>query len=268
MDKQFLDKDGLQIVANNVIEAKEVAAGAMALAQEAIDGLVPSSIVSKGTVSFTSLPSLNSVEVGWMYNISDAFTTTSDFVISDVFERAGSNVYCINAGSGVKKWDVFTAGNKTFELLTPPNSDYDTNGYLQNLEDPEGNLTGTISDWYKAKGVIITVDNGYNEKADNTYPHTMMSVTYDVTAPNTSANNTTDKKQTFIAMKSPTSESLSVCITGGTYGDRVVSRYFTMSIDTEGEYTITCPYSPKEDGDSESDLNWYVTKIRSIYIMY
>ena len=35
MSKQYLDEDGLQIVVNNVKEAKEVSAGAMALAQEA-----------------------------------------------------------------------------------------------------------------------------------------------------------------------------------------------------------------------------------------
>ena len=34
MDKQYLDKDGLQIVVNNVKEAKETAAGAIGLAQQ------------------------------------------------------------------------------------------------------------------------------------------------------------------------------------------------------------------------------------------
>lgn len=71
---------------------------------------IPKAVVPKGTVAFASLPSLASVEVGWMYNISDDFTTTSDFVISGISEKAGSNVYCIDTGSGVKKWDVFAAG--------------------------------------------------------------------------------------------------------------------------------------------------------------
>ena len=37
MSKQFLDKDGLEIVRDKVNEARETAAGAMALAQQAID---------------------------------------------------------------------------------------------------------------------------------------------------------------------------------------------------------------------------------------
>lgn len=174
-----------------------------------------------------------------------------------------------NAQSGTAVAQALaTVSNKTFELLTPPNSDYSTYGYLYNLEDAEVGLSGTISDWSSAKGVMITVDNYYNEKADDTYPHSMMSVTYDTTSPNTSASVITDKKRTFIAMKHPASERLNVCITVGTYGERLVSRFFTMSIDTEGAYTISCPYSPKEDSDSETDIGWGVYKIRSIYVIY
>ena len=41
MSKQYLDKDGLQVAVDNVKEAKEIAAGAMALAQQAIDNAGP-----------------------------------------------------------------------------------------------------------------------------------------------------------------------------------------------------------------------------------
>ena len=81
--------------------------------QTAIDELntnisnIPDSIVPKGTIAFASLPALSSVNVGWMYNISDNFTTTSDFITPGVNEKAGSNVYCADTGSNVKKWDVF-----------------------------------------------------------------------------------------------------------------------------------------------------------------
>ena len=37
MSKQYLDKDGLQVAVDNVKEAKEIAAGAMALAQQAME---------------------------------------------------------------------------------------------------------------------------------------------------------------------------------------------------------------------------------------
>lgn len=49
MDKQFLDKDGLEIVRDKVNEARETAAGAMALAQQAIDN-PPQDIYSSNEV--------------------------------------------------------------------------------------------------------------------------------------------------------------------------------------------------------------------------
>ena len=69
---------------------------------------IPKAVVPKGTVAFANLPELTNVEVGWMYNINDDFTTTSNFITSGTSEKAGSNVYCIEV-SGTKKWDVFAA---------------------------------------------------------------------------------------------------------------------------------------------------------------
>lgn len=56
-----------------------------------------------GTIAFASLPSLASASEGDMYNISDAFQTTSDFAEGAGHdEPAGSNVYKTSTG----KWDV------------------------------------------------------------------------------------------------------------------------------------------------------------------
>ena len=63
-----------------------------------------------GTVSFANLPSVGSASAGDMYNISDEFVTTSDFVEgSGITEPAGSNVYKIEAG----KWDVLSGSPVT-----------------------------------------------------------------------------------------------------------------------------------------------------------
>ena len=63
-----------------------------------------------GTVTFANLPSVLSASAGDMYNISDEFVTTSDFVEgSGITEPAGSNVYKIEAG----KWDVLTGSPVT-----------------------------------------------------------------------------------------------------------------------------------------------------------
>ncbi len=56
-----------------------------------------------GTVAFADLPELPDVSPGWMYNISDEFTTTDDFKEgSGSVIPAGANIYKTSDG----KWDV------------------------------------------------------------------------------------------------------------------------------------------------------------------
>nr|DAJ74969.1 MAG TPA: hypothetical protein [Caudoviricetes sp.] len=56
-----------------------------------------------GTVAFADLPELPDVNAGWMYNISDEFTTTDDFKEgSGNAVPAGANIYKTSDG----KWDV------------------------------------------------------------------------------------------------------------------------------------------------------------------
>ena len=72
---------------------------------------LPSAIVPKGTKTFAQLaPStdLAAANVGFMWNISDAFTTTADFVEgAGVSIPAGANVYVANPSTGVYKYDIF-----------------------------------------------------------------------------------------------------------------------------------------------------------------
>ena len=72
---------------------------------------LPSAIVPKGTKTFEQLdPStdLAAANVGFMWNISDAFTTTADFVEgAGKSIPAGANVYVANPSTGVYKYDVF-----------------------------------------------------------------------------------------------------------------------------------------------------------------
>ena len=55
-----------------------------------------------GTVAFADLPALPDVNAGWMYNISDEFTTTDDKEGSGNAVPAGANIYKTSDG----KWDV------------------------------------------------------------------------------------------------------------------------------------------------------------------
>ena len=56
-----------------------------------------------GTVAFADLPALADVSTGWMFNISDEFTTTDDFKegAGNVIP-AGANIY----KTSDEKWDV------------------------------------------------------------------------------------------------------------------------------------------------------------------
>ena len=84
--------------------------GALGELATAISSL-PSAIVPKGTKTFSQLaPStdLAAANVGFMWNISDAFTTTADFVEgAGVSIPAGANVYVANPSTGVYKYDIF-----------------------------------------------------------------------------------------------------------------------------------------------------------------
>lgn len=106
---------------------------------------LPSAIVPKGTKAFSGLtPATDLVEskVGWMWNISDSFTTTDDFVEgAGKVIPAGANVYVANPESGVYKYDVFQgmvdlSGYKTIDSLKSKGSAtkgvyFDANGDAQ-----------------------------------------------------------------------------------------------------------------------------------------
>lgn len=89
MSKQFLDNEGLQVVANNVKEAKEVAAGALALAQEVSE---TSTIAFTGT--FAEWNALSAAEkarfANHIVNITDDSSDTVNAVRNPDWSRAVS----------------------------------------------------------------------------------------------------------------------------------------------------------------------------------
>ena len=91
------------ITATSVVGALEELANSIAS--------LPSAIVPKGTKAFSGLaPStdLAAANVGFMWNISDAFTTTADFVEGAGHSiPAGANVYVANPSANTYKYDIF-----------------------------------------------------------------------------------------------------------------------------------------------------------------
>lgn len=73
----------------------------------AIHAKVSSVYKPGGSIAFASLPELSASVLGMVYNVTDAFTTTADFLDgSGKKYPAGTNVVVVDAGSGSYKFDV------------------------------------------------------------------------------------------------------------------------------------------------------------------
>lgn len=77
-----------------------------------VESAVVGALKPKGSVAFASLPALTAANLNSMYNVTDAFTTTADFVEgAGKSYPAGTNVAIINTGtdaSPVYKYDTMT----------------------------------------------------------------------------------------------------------------------------------------------------------------
>lgn len=85
--------------------------------QAAISSAITGVYTPKGSIAFKSLPTAAAGNKGWVYNVSDAFTTTAAFVEGAGHSYgAGTNVVCVDAGSGSYKWDVLAGTIDLAEL--------------------------------------------------------------------------------------------------------------------------------------------------------
>lgn len=81
--------------------------GAKKYADAQIAAQVASAYKAAGSVNFASLPALSATEEGKVYNVTDAFSTTEDFIEgAGKSYPAGTNVVCIDTGDETFKWDV------------------------------------------------------------------------------------------------------------------------------------------------------------------
>ena len=77
--------------------------------ETAINNKISSTYKAKGSVAFASLPALSSTNEGNVYNVTDSFTTTSDFVEgTGKTYPAGTNVVIINTTGTTYKYDVLS----------------------------------------------------------------------------------------------------------------------------------------------------------------
>ena len=114
IDTTAIDENGSIVTKTSVLAiSDEVDAKISSAIASAITGVY----TPKGTVAFASLPTASAANLGWVYNISDAFTTTASFVEGAGYSYgAGTNVVCVDAGSGAYKWDVLAGTIDLTEL--------------------------------------------------------------------------------------------------------------------------------------------------------
>lgn len=85
--------------------------------QDAIRSAITGVYTPKGSNAFASLPVPVAGKVGWVYNITDAFTTDSNFVEGEGRDYpAGTNVVCAEISAGDYGWDVLAGTIDLTEL--------------------------------------------------------------------------------------------------------------------------------------------------------
>ena len=85
--------------------------------QAAISNAISGVYTPKGSISTTYLPAPSAENVGWVYNIPNAFTTTDAFLEGKGHDYlGGTNIVCVDAGSGSYKWDVLAGTIDLTEL--------------------------------------------------------------------------------------------------------------------------------------------------------
>lgn len=75
--------------------------------QAAINKAIVGVYTPRGSIQFENLPQPQEGNKGYVYNVLDAFTTTAAFIEGAGHSYgAGTNIVCVDAGSGSYKWDV------------------------------------------------------------------------------------------------------------------------------------------------------------------
>lgn len=104
--KSYVDGKGYQTAdgVNSIVSGKGYQTAAQV--QTAVDNALTSAIRPKGSSAFAKLPTPGKANLGWMYNVSDAFTTSASFTEgAGKAYPAGTNVVVVSDGNSYK-WDV------------------------------------------------------------------------------------------------------------------------------------------------------------------
>ena len=120
----------------------------------ALKSEIASAITPSGSIAFASLPTPSASNLGYLYNVTDAFTTTSSFIEgSGKKYPAGTNVYVVQSGSSYK-WDVMMGF-------------IDTSSYDTHIANSTVHVTEADKSNWNAKQNALTFDNTPTENSNN-----------------------------------------------------------------------------------------------------
>lgn len=104
-------------VVKSYVDTKVSGLQTAAQVKAAINSALTGVYTPRGSISFANLPQPQEGNKGYVYNVLDDFTTTSAFVEGAGHSYgAGTNVVCVDAGSGSYKWDVLAGTIDLTEL--------------------------------------------------------------------------------------------------------------------------------------------------------
>ena len=133
--------------------------------ESAIASAVASAIVPKASISAVSgLPTLIKSHVGWMYNFSAAFETTSDFVEgAGITYPAGTNVVVVEYTANTYKYDVFAGFVDTSSFITASSTDTLSN---KTIDADDNTISDLELDNFKS-GVVQTSVRAVSSASDD-----------------------------------------------------------------------------------------------------
>ena len=145
---------------NSITGLDDPTNGSDAATKDYVDTVATGALRAKGSTTFANLPAPSASTVGDLYNVSDAFTTTADFVEGAGHDYpAGTNVAIINVGteqSPSYKYDAMTGIIDTSSFATKA----DVNGMITettgtistSATSATVNYTGTLLEAYATQG--------------------------------------------------------------------------------------------------------------------
>lgn len=151
--------------------------------ESAINTKISSTYKAKGSVTFANLPALASSNEGNVYNVSDSFTTTSDFVEgAGKSYPAGTNVVIINTTGSTYKYDVLSGM-------------VDLSGYQTKIDSSHKLSSDLVDDTNNTKKFVTSSEKSiWNGKQDTIIAGTNISIASDgktISATDTTYNEAT-----------------------------------------------------------------------------